>query len=163
MLSSRLTSLLFGKLGSSPLANGLIAIFDCMCLFLVQHLVKRKQRKTIKLWWHLCYWWVPWTTLWTNQKSIQTLKLHFICKTILFLCKARKNAIRRAYCWIVCLMLVDLCSACFSCSKTSAYKTKMALCWFSECFVNDMIDIFHSRQKNFSRRLSLLYSSRWAS
>ena len=34
--------LLFGKLCSLPSANGLIAIFDCMCLFLVQHVVKRK-------------------------------------------------------------------------------------------------------------------------
>jgi hypothetical protein len=49
MLSSKLTSLLFGKLGSLPSANGLIAIFDCMCLFLVQHVVKRKQRKAIKV------------------------------------------------------------------------------------------------------------------
>ena len=49
MLSYRLTSLLFGKLGSLPLANGLIEIFDCMCLFLVQHVVKCKQRKAIKV------------------------------------------------------------------------------------------------------------------
>jgi hypothetical protein len=27
----------------------LIEIFDCMCLFLVQHVVKRKQRKAIKV------------------------------------------------------------------------------------------------------------------
>jgi hypothetical protein len=31
----------------------------------------------------------------------------------------------------------------------ATYKNKMSLCWFSECFDNDMIDIFHSRQKCF--------------
>ena len=45
MLSSRLTSLLFGNLGSSPSANGLIAICDCMCLFLVQNIVNVNKEK----------------------------------------------------------------------------------------------------------------------
>jgi hypothetical protein len=45
MLSSGLTSLLFGNLGSSPSANGLIAICDCMCLFLVQNIVNVNKEK----------------------------------------------------------------------------------------------------------------------
>jgi hypothetical protein len=97
------------------------------------------------------------------RKAHIHLSFILFAKRLCFFCKARKNAIRRAYCWIVSLMLVDLCSASFCRNKISAYKTKMSLCWFSECFVNDVIDIFHSRQKKFSRSSSLLYCSRWVS